>query len=270
MIRLEFTVEETADLLETPFYGAGALGRWESAAARTGTYVEGGTFALVSGTSVYVVPDAAGIPGETWYRMRVSNAAGSSFGAYSAPILGGVDEWLTVTQLRQFVTSSLEDAPLQTLLDAAATAIVGVAGATGEITEHVSAWDGFYHRITVARPIAAITSVTEYAGGVETILAADDYRADGYVLTRLGYGTNPRWWFWGRHVVVVYTPADDTAERQRVQMELVKLDLNWKPGLTVQGVEGFTEQYAATYEQSRADILGTLGGASGGMVVVGG
>lgn len=172
---------------------------------------------------------------------------------------------LTVDQLRTFVTSSLGDEALLTLLNAAEAAIVEVAGATGEITEHIHGYG--LHRIVVNREIGTITSVTEHDGGTETVLDATDYRASGYVLTRIGTGTSPRW-YWAPHVVVVYTPADDAAERQRVQMELVKLDLNWKPGLTVQSVEGFAEQYAATYEQARADILATLGGGSVGMVIV--
>lgn len=165
---------------------------------------------------------------------------------------------LTVADLRTFVTSALPDAALQTLLDAAEAAIVGVAGATGEVTEYVA---GGYSRIVVGRQIGTLTSITED----DVLLAATDYRGSGYVLTRLDDAGNPR--PWGTAVTVVYTPADDTAERQRVQLELVKLDLNYRPGLIAQSVEGFAEQYAATYEQSRADILDTLSPGSG-MVVI--
>jgi hypothetical protein len=169
---------------------------------------------------------------------------------------------LTVAELREHVTSTLPDAALQRLLDASEAAIVEIVGATGEITEHIHGYG--LHRIVVARPIETVSSVTED----HIVLAADDYRASGYVVTRTGHGTNPSW-IWGSYLTVVYTPADDAVERQRVQMELVRLDLNWKPGLTQQTVEGFAEQYAATYEQSRADILDTLSASGGGMVVIG-
>jgi hypothetical protein len=136
MIRLEFTVENTADLLETPFYGAGALGRWESSASRTGTYVEGGTFALISGVDVYVVPDSAGIPGETWYRERVSNAAGSSFGVYSAPRLGGVMSLTSIAEVRALVKSRLTDVDLQTIIDREEAWLAGKIGQlSGERTD---------------------------------------------------------------------------------------------------------------------------------------
>ena len=99
MIHLTITVENTAELLATPAYGAGALLRWESSATKTGAYVEGGTVALVTGISAYVVWHAAGVVG-TWYRTRISNAAGSSFSAYSAVFEGGaVTAYATFDQL---------------------------------------------------------------------------------------------------------------------------------------------------------------------------
>ncbi len=178
---------------------------------------------------------------------------------------------LSVAQLREHVVSTLPDSALQTLLDAAAAAIVAVAGPSGEIAEYLSA-QPFYgdglHRITTARLIGTIASVTEYSGDVATILDATDYRASGYVLTRLPSGTHPQW-AWSHRVVVVYTPADDTDERNRVQLELVKLDLDSHPGLASQSVEGFAEAYRGDYEAERAAILATLG-SGGGMVVVGG
>jgi len=85
MIHREVTVENTAELLATPAYGAGSLLRWESSATIDGTYVEGGTIALVSGTSLYDIWDHAGVDGVTCYRTRVSDAGGATFSAYSTP-----------------------------------------------------------------------------------------------------------------------------------------------------------------------------------------
>ena len=169
---------------------------------------------------------------------------------------------LTVAQLRTFVTSSLVDDALQTLLDAAAASIVDVTGATGEVTEYLN---GHYPRIVTSRLIGTVTSVTED----DVTLAADDYRASGYVLTRLDDGTNPRS-AWGSEVVVVYASPDATAEYDRVQLELVKLDLAQNPGLVSQRIGDWEETYRtdATYEAQRADILASLTAAGGGMLVV--
>ncbi len=264
MIHLIVSVTNTAELLAAEAYGAGALLRWESSASEAGVYVEGGTVALVSGTTLYDVWDAAGVAGVTWYRTRVSDAAGSTFSAYSAPTLPGT-VWtsMTVAQLRTFVTSPLPDEALLTLLSAAASAITGVAGATGEVTEYVA---GGYTRIVVGRQIGTLTSVTENG----TALTATDYRASGYVLTRLDTAANPT--TWGTAVVVVYTPADDTAERQRVQLELVKLDLTYQPGLVSQDIGTWSETYqnaaSMSYADQRAEILASLGASGGGMVVI--
>jgi hypothetical protein len=195
---------------------------------------------------------------------------------------------LTVAELREHVTSALPDAALQRLLDAAEDAIVERVGAPGAITEYVSAWAsgaGYapwglttgMRRITVSRPIGTIASVTEYlsAGAVGDpgiILDATDYRASGYVLARLPGGTHSRW-YWGQQVAVVYTPADETADRTRVQIALVRLDLNAEPGLAQQITEGFAERFSGAgllnYSEERADLLASLGSAvAGGMGVV--
>ena len=191
---------------------------------------------------------------------------------------------LTVDQFREHVTTTLPDAALQTLLDAAEAAILEVVGEPGEVTEYITArptGSGFapwglsvgYRRISVARPIATVTSVTEYLSDEGTVLDTTDYRASGYVLQRIPDGTHPRW-YWGNRVVVAYMPQDETADRERVQIELVRLDLNARPGLAEQAVEGFLERYSGAgllqYSQERADLLASLGSAaSGGMVVVG-
>lgn len=195
---------------------------------------------------------------------------------------------LTVAELREHVTSAHPDAALQRLLDASEAAIVERVGAAGPITEHVLSWSsgaGYapwgltmgLRRITVSRPIGTIASVTEYlsveaVGDPGVVLDATDYRADGYVLTRLQDGTHSRW-YWGQSVAVVYTPADETADRERVQIALVRLDLNAEPGLAQQITEGFAERFSGAgllnYSEERADLLASLGSAaSGGMGIV--
>ena len=170
---------------------------------------------------------------------------------------------LSVAQLRTFVDSELGDDALQALLDAAAEAIAEVAGSTDAVTEYLA---GGYARIVTVRQVASVTSITE--DGI--LLGTDDYRAAGYVLTRLATGTHPAS-RWGRESVAVYAPADEAAERDRVQLALVKLDLTHNPGLASERVgdwqEDYTSNSAFNYETERASILASLGTSGGGMVV---
>ena len=174
---------------------------------------------------------------------------------------------LTVAELRLLVTSSLEEPALQILLDAEEAAIIAAVGGTGEATEHIQT--SGYHRLVLGRPAGTIASVTEYIGGVATVLSTNDYRADGYVLARLGRGTNPSW-RWAPHVMVVYTPTADMADWKRVQAELVRLDLSRNPGVNAETIGTWSVTYAGpdTNDQERAAILASLSG-SGRMVITG-
>jgi len=257
MIHLEVLVANTEDLLDAEAYGAGALLRWESSATVGGIYTEGDTIALVSGTSVYDVWDAAGVEGTTWYRTRISDSgAGTTFSAYSTPFQTAAHGMpLSVSQFRAFNPApDLTDEALLILLDAAAEAIVAEIGYPGATT------DRFRPRgplLMLSRPALSITSVTED----DTALAADDYELSpsGRILRRLDDGTSPRsyWYGW---VDVAYLPRDDTATRQRVQRELVALDISHQPGLSSQSIGTWSETYSSgsTYAQQRSDILASL------------
>jgi len=261
MIHLEVLVADAVDLLDANAYGPGALLRWESCATVDGNpvpYAEGGTVALVSGTSVYDVWDAAGTEGVTWYRTRVSNAAGSTFSPYSTPFQTAAHGMpLSVTQMRAFVTTSLSDEALLILLDAAAEAIVAEIGYPGSRTERLHAHGDL---LMLSLPALSVASVTEDG----TLLDPDDYElsSSGQTLRRLDDGPSPahRWHGW---VVIACLPRDDTATRQRVQRELVALDISYQPGgLTSQRIGEWAETYAAGtgkgYGEQRADILASL------------
>ena len=176
---------------------------------------------------------------------------------------------LTVAELRLLVTSSLEEPALQILLDAEEAAIIAAVGGTGEVTEHIQT--NGYHRLVLGRPAGTIASLTEYIGGVATVLSTNDYRADGYVLARLGRGTNPSW-RWAPHVMVVYTPTADMADWKRVQLLLIKLDLDYQPGVTAETIGTWSTQTSNNsvwhYDLERATILASLSG-SGRMVITG-
>ena len=59
---------------------------------------------------------------------------------------------------------------------------------------------------------------------------------------------------------MTYTPADDTALRKGVQHDLVNLQINYSPGLTMEQVGSWMQQQDASRSQDddRASILGRL------------
>jgi hypothetical protein len=270
MIHLEVIVADTIDLLDAEAYGAGALLRWEWCATVDGVpvaYAEGGTEALVAGVSLYDIWHSAGAIG-TWYKTRVSDSGGTSFSAYSAPFQTAEHGlYLSLDQCRAFpgmpTVAELSDESLLILLDAAAQAIVGYAGPAGETTErhHVNG-----DLILLSRPALSVSAVLEDMRGAATTLAADDYElsSSGQTLYRLSDGTNPGYYWRGR-VDVTYLPFDDTAERQRVQRELVMLDIAHQPGLASQSIGTWSESYSASGSSAaaRADILASLGSGVG-------
>lgn len=166
---------------------------------------------------------------------------------------------LSVDSLRLRVTSSLGDVALQGLLDAAYEAIDNHLGASGPVQELIMA-SGSGPLLMLSRRALSITAVVEH----ETTLAADDYelRSSGQMLVRLNTGTNPRRSWRAARIDVTYSYVDD-AERDRVATELVKLDLNYKPGLVSEQIGDWQEQFARNdlfnYDTERDAILATLG-----------
>lgn len=128
---------------------------------------------------------------------------------------------ITAVQLRDHYETDLSDVALTRLLAAARQEIVDYAGPLDAATQTVV--EPASRVIWLRRRAASITSVHERAGGVETALAADDYRLRGpQELVRLAGGPNPRA-YWGDEVRVVYVPVSDLDLRRRVQIDLVKL-----------------------------------------------
>jgi len=270
MIHLEVVVADTAELLgaEPNGYGAGALLRWASSATIDGTYVEGGTVALVTGQSVYDIWDVDGVVG-TWYKTQISNAAGSTFSSFTIPFqVAEQGLYLSAAQVRAFnIGGDLGDEPLLILLAAATQDIRRAAGPMGPVTEMQTAGAG--DLLLMGGTPLSITSVVETVGWSDVTLSADDYQVIGArTLLRLHTGTNPCRWWRGR-VSVTYQPQDDLAARQRVQLALVKLDITHSPGLAAQTIGTWSEQYtsnsAFNYEVERAAILASLGAGEAGI-----
>lgn len=175
---------------------------------------------------------------------------------------------LTVGELRKHVTTALEDEALQQLLDAAQEAIANRIGGVVAVTEFA---DGGYSTLILGHRAASITSITETVAGTDTVLATNDYRTSGYVLTRLDTGTNPRT-TWAA-TETAYVPVLDDAEQDRVAIALVRLDLNMNPGLQSEQIGDWTQTYidnsAMNYGLEREALLATLD-PSPAMSVVGG
>lgn len=178
---------------------------------------------------------------------------------------------LTVDELKEHVTTSLVDAALQRLLDDAEAAITAFAGDVASATEIVN---GGAARISVSRPIDAVTAVVERDGSYSPVtLATDDWEQVGrFELARLRFGTNSSS-HWRRPVRVTYTPVDDTATRKIVQLELVKLEIAYNPALASETVGAWTQTFASssginkTYGERRGDILARLREAAAFLVV---
>lgn len=155
---------------------------------------------------------------------------------------------LTLDEARALdpLLASLDDEALQLLLDATEAEVVRVGGDPEQATEWLGCSGG--RTVALARRADRIDEVVEVSpwGGTSTTLATDDYELDpsGYILRRLGNGTNSRWRWWG-DVRVAYRPADDEALRKGVQTDLMKMTSRYQPGLTSETVGSWTTQYAA-------------------------
>jgi hypothetical protein len=165
---------------------------------------------------------------------------------------------LTTDQFRAFQATTLADAELAILLAAAWDEIEDAAGPQGTITERLSARGDL---LMLSREAESITSVVEDWRSSAVTLAADDYdlSGSGQLLYRLHSGTNPRTYWYGL-VAVTYTVADDTAQRQRVQRDLVMLDLIGAGGITSERIGDWAQTFATGTNpaEQRAAILASL------------
>ena len=169
---------------------------------------------------------------------------------------------LTKTELKEHVETDLVDDAVNRLLDDAEAEIIRRFGA------HVTQVDeplGGDKYLFPSRPITTVTSIVETVGTTDTTLAADDYKLihSNRQIERLGDGTNGRL-TWGDRVKITYVPSDNQDTRKRVQIDLVKLAIQYDVVRTVE-----SGNYSATfpdYEKERDKILGRLESAFGVMV----
>lgn len=183
-------------------------------------------------------------------------------GATLPTLTAAAESGFTVARLRGFQAggfAGLADGDLQVLLDAAFLAIDDAIGPAGETSELLGPVHG--DLLPLSRRVASITSVVENTRYSPVTLAADDYElsASGRMLVRLRTGTHPGYSWCGR-VKPTYVPVDDTAQRIRVAVELVKLGITFNPGLASQAIGTWSESYSTSvpYPEQREAILATL------------
>ena len=240
MRHLEIEVTNADELLATEAYGAGALLRWESSATEAGTYVEGGTEALVSGITLYDVWDAAGIE-TTWYRTRISDAAGTTFSAYSDP-RSPVTSLVSIAEVRALINSRLSDVDLQAIIDREEAWLAGRVGPlAGERTDTYRPGLGdttLYLRrrsesVEVADNGVALTADTDYLFTPSTGALRRQTLA------------------WSGVVTVTYTPSDEAAVKRAV-IELVRGTV---------GETGLDSESIGDYSYTRGESAGRVGRA---------
>lgn len=164
---------------------------------------------------------------------------------------------ITVTRLREYLTTSESDAVLQTYLDAAIADIEDALGPLA-VVERITPRGGL---IMLGRKAASITTVVENEVYGAVTLAANDYAlsSSGRVLSRLSTGTHPGYYWKGR-VAVTYVRWDSPALRLRATVDLVNLDLAVSPGVASESIGTWSETYlapdvAATQRSALLDAL---------------
>lgn len=169
---------------------------------------------------------------------------------------------LTVDDLRGHVDSSLSDTALGLLLDAAYEAIDRAIGADGayddsppSVSEYLTVGPG--PLLMLSRSASAITVVTERG----TELDPDDYALTGdQLLRRLDDGTHPRS-RWCSPVEVTYEALGNANDRDRAAIGLVKLDLDYQPGVASERLGDHSITFATgsgEYLAQREAILASL------------
>jgi hypothetical protein len=171
---------------------------------------------------------------------------------------------LAVDDVREFVGTNLSEEAVQRLLDSAYGDVYALVGTTDDLTEQIRAGSG--PLLMLSQAAAAIVEVTEDVRGASTALDPDDYalRPSGSLLERLDSGPTPSSRWLGL-VEVIYTLTISDADRDRVVIELLKLDVSYQPFLSAQSSDSWSESYSpsafgeGSYADRRAALLASLG-----------
>lgn len=167
---------------------------------------------------------------------------------------------MTVAKIRGHITTDLIDSAIQRFLDDIDAMIDNEYGA---LATQVDTFEGdiFATALFLSRKAVTITTVTEEVksgvGYTETVLSANDYklRYGNGQIERLASGDNPRA-TWGDVVTIVYAPFDETAQRERVTIDLVRLAIEYN-ALGSESI-GDYKSTSVDYEKERGKILSRL------------
>lgn len=171
---------------------------------------------------------------------------------------------LTVADFRLFASTPMGDAAIQKLLDDAYTSILERVGRLGVATSYLNGGGEFLVLPTRADPDEEVVVTEWYGTSSPTDLAVDDYQlgADGVSLRRKNDGTNPAYLWPATLNRVVFTRRDDTAKRDIVQRDLVKLSLDYEPLISQESIDGYAYSKASnslrSYEDEYEAILARL------------
>lgn len=161
---------------------------------------------------------------------------------------------LTQSEFEEHFETDLSDIAIDRLIDDAEREIIVRFGAHLTQTDYR---DGLERLLFLSRPASSITTVVETIAETDTTLSSDDYQLEvgGHQLRRLASGTNGRT-YWGDRVKVTYVPEDDTARRKRVQLDLVKLALQYEGSKSTK--IGNLAMDIGDYQKQRDSILSAL------------
>lgn len=168
---------------------------------------------------------------------------------------------LTVDMARMLIDTDLSDPNLADLIDREEAALIAHYGAHyAPATTITALLNGGGPSIYLPRAIGSVSSISETValGEMAQALTITDY----YVWPSEGRITRlPERARWARLVTVVYVPANDTAERVQVLIELLRQGLTRTAYQSeTRSRNGMTYSYQApTWELERGRILQRLG-----------
>lgn len=166
---------------------------------------------------------------------------------------------LTAGELRLQVQSGLSNSDLQTIIDREEAEVIRRYGAhyADAVTTITEVCSGGQCSIFLKRRIGSVSSITEAQslGGTQSTLTSTQYHivANEGRIIRLSEGTR-----WGRYVSVSYVPADDTALRKQVLIELVRQALE-QTAMKSENVAGEYSYQAPDWEAQRRALYRRLG-----------
>lgn len=144
---------------------------------------------------------------------------------------------LSLLECRPLIETTLSDAELQLVIDRVETEITAVVGVPGDgVTTLTEALSGYARNLFLKRPIASITSVTEYAtldaSTGETLTNGTHFYAwpDEARLERINGS-------WRARATVIYVPQDDRLKRKQAIIDLVRLWID-RTAFKAEGVAG--------------------------------